>query len=68
MESEQKSEKDCKSNKPVYIFLLCVVLILDWAALHDILKGDENIFAEYSMVALSLLLIPLFLLKIFKKV
>ncbi len=68
MESEQKSADSPKSKKPAYIFALALVLLLDWAALYDILKGEENTFGEYSMLVISLFVIPLLLFKIFKKV
>ncbi len=36
----------------VVIFLLA----LDWAALHDIVKGESNQVLEYVMLALSLII------------
>ncbi len=33
------------------VFLL---LALDWAALHDILKGEPNLILEYGMLGFSL--------------
>jgi hypothetical protein len=33
--------------------LITLLLALDWAALHDILKGEPNLYAEYGMLAFS---------------
>jgi predicted Co/Zn/Cd cation transporter (cation efflux family) len=30
-----------------------ILLALDWAALHDIIKGEENLTLEYSIVVFS---------------
>ncbi len=30
-----------------------MLLALDWAALHDILKGESNLYSEYGMLAFS---------------
>lgn len=68
MESDSKPTTNCNSRRSVYIFLIALVLLLDWAALHDILKGEENPLAEYSMLVLSLLLLPLLIFKIFRKI
>ena len=41
------------------ILLIGVVLLLlalDWAALHDILKGEPNLYAEYGMILLSMII------------
>ena len=36
--------------------VIIIFLALDWAALNDILKGNEpNYFAEYGMLSLSLI-------------
>ncbi len=66
METIQKSS-GFKSFKSVYIIAILFVLLLDWAALHDIIKGDENTFAEYSMLAISLIAVPFLIFKIYKK-
>ncbi len=34
--------------------VILLVLALDWAALHDILKGEADTTLEYSMLAVSL--------------
>ncbi len=68
MESESKPITNCKSRRSVYVFALFLIFLLDWAALHDILKGQENTLGEYSMLVISLFIIRLILLKIFKKV
>lgn len=42
--------------KKIVLWAAVVVLLLalDWAALHDILKGEPDTYAEYAMVLLSL--------------
>lgn len=37
----------------LWLCLFPLLLALDWAALHDILKGEPNLNAEYGMLALS---------------
>ncbi|MGB3904729.1 MAG: hypothetical protein WBB22_07380 [Anaerolineae bacterium] len=36
--------------------ILLVLLALGWAALHDILKGEPNLYGEYGMLVLSAIL------------
>ncbi len=33
--------------------LIALLLALDWAALHDILKGEPDPYMEYGMILLS---------------
>ena len=33
--------------------IVVLLLALDWAALHDILKGEPNLYAEYTMIVFS---------------
>ena len=35
------------------IGMVMLLLALDWAALHDILKGEPNLYAEYGMILFS---------------
>ncbi len=35
------------------LLALCGLGALDWAALHDILRGEPNLMAEYGMLAAS---------------
>lgn len=35
------------------IGMVLLLLALDWAALHDILKGEPNPYAEYGMILFS---------------
>jgi hypothetical protein len=37
----------------VVIGMVVVLLALDWAALHDILKGEPDVRGELAMLALS---------------
>lgn len=55
------------SHIALYIFAILFVLLLDWAALHDIIKGEASILAEYSMLVFSLITIPYLLFRIYKK-
>lgn len=32
-----------------------VIILLDWAALHDILKGEPNPYGEYLVLIISIL-------------
>jgi hypothetical protein len=34
-----------------------ILLALDWAALHDIIKGEQDVWMEWSFVLLSLILL-----------
>lgn len=33
--------------------IVLVLLALDWAALHDIVKGESDLTAEYAVLAVS---------------
>ncbi len=37
------------------IGMVALLLALDWAALHDILKGEPNLYAEYGMILFSIM-------------
>ncbi|MCJ7667978.1 MAG: hypothetical protein MUP04_06835 [Anaerolineae bacterium] len=37
------------------IGMVLLLLALDWAALHDILKGGPNLHAEYGMILFSVI-------------
>jgi hypothetical protein len=43
----------------VALFVLAL-LALNWAALHDILKGEPDVWMEWSIVALSVLLLVVY--------
>lgn len=38
------------------IGIVVLLLALDWAALHDILKGEPNLYAEYGMILFSIMI------------
>jgi len=38
------------------IGMVALLLALDWAALHDILKGEPNLYAEYGMILFSIVI------------
>ena len=35
------------------VFILFLIILLDWTALYDIIKSKLNLYAEYSMLLLS---------------
>jgi len=37
----------------LWLCLFPLLVALDWAALHDILEGESNLYAEYGMLAFS---------------
>ena len=39
------------------IVVLFPFLLINWAALHDISSGEPNVYLEYSVVVLSIILI-----------
>ncbi len=49
--------KQMKGSQAVRVLLLVavvlVLLALDWATLHDILKGEPNLYGEYGMLVFS---------------
>lgn len=46
--------------KTIYVIIIVVVLLLlDWAAIHDIMIGEENLVAEYGMFGVSLIIFAL---------
>lgn len=52
----------------IALFVLAL-LALDWAALHDILKGEANVWMEWLFVLGSaLLLITVFIRKVIKRI
>lgn len=48
--------------KKIFIALVTVILLLlDWAALHDIMKGEQSPVAEYVTLAGSVVIIVVML-------
>ena len=43
------------------ITLVVVLLALDWAALHDILKGEPNLYVEYGILLISMVVFAIML-------
>jgi hypothetical protein len=46
-------------NRILLVAILLVLLALDWAALHDILRGEPNLWMEWAVVALSAAVVAL---------
>jgi Mg2+/citrate symporter len=44
------------------IGMVALLLALDWAALHDILKGEPNLYAEYGMILFSIIVFGVLIL------
>lgn len=44
------------------IGIVVLLLALDWAALHDILKGEPNLYAEYGMILFSVIVFGVMIL------
>ncbi len=40
-------------TKVLLIVVVIMLIVLDFAALHDILRGEPNLFAEYAMLVFS---------------
>ena len=45
-----------------WLFVLAVAA-LNWAALHDILKGEKNVWAEWTTVVATVLLLTAYLVR-----
>ena len=43
-------------KKLIIILILLIFLSLDWAALHDIVKGEPDLYGEYGVLAFSSLI------------
>lgn len=43
-------------KKLFWVLVVLFILALDWAALHDIAKGEPNLYAEYSMLVASVII------------
>ena len=41
-------------KRPWVAGVVALLFALDWAALHDIIEGESNPYAEYVMVAVSI--------------
>lgn len=49
-------KRDDEMKTLLLIGIVVVLLALDWAALHDILKGEPNLYAEYGMILFSMII------------
>jgi len=50
-------------RKTLIALSVLVLLALNWAALHDILKGEQNVWMEWSFVLGSALLLIIVLMR-----
>jgi len=50
-------------RKALIALSVLVLLALNWAALHDILKGEQNVWMEWSVVLGSALLLIIVLMR-----
>ena len=58
MKNSQNSRKGRDRIKIIVLTAIVLILLaLDWAALHDILKGEPNLYLEYAVVMFSIILI-----------
>lgn len=61
--------KELAMRKILIATFVLALLALDWAALHDILKGEANVQMEWTFVLGSaLLLITVFIRKVIKRI
>jgi hypothetical protein len=51
--TESTDERGDKMKTVLLIGMVLLLLALDWATLHDILKGEPNLYAEYGMILFS---------------
>lgn len=64
METTTDTEKIKNSS---LIVVCLIILAFDWAALHDIINGESNLYAEYALLACSGLVFTLLLFVKFSK-
>ena len=58
MKNFQNSRKGRDKIKTIALTAIVLILLaLDWAALHDIFKGEPNLYLEYAVVIFSIILI-----------
>ncbi len=48
-------------------FLVLLVLGMDWAALHDILKGEADVWLEWTFLIASLPLLMIYFYKLWRR-
>ncbi len=48
------------------IGIVVLLLVLDWAALHDILKGEPNLYGEYGTILFSIIVLAMIFIALFK--
>lgn len=58
MKNFQSSRKGRDRIKIIVLTAIVLILLaLDWAALHDIFRGEPNLYLEYAVVMFSIILI-----------
>ncbi len=53
--------------KPTLVVVIGFLLMIVWTALHDIIKGGENLTAEYVAVIISAVLLPVTVYSLVRK-
>lgn len=53
--------------KTILIIVILFLLFVVWVALHDIIKGAENLTAEYIAAAVSAALLPVLIFSLVRK-
>jgi hypothetical protein len=53
--------------KTALIIGIVLLLMVVWAALHDIIKGEENLMNEYIALTICVILLPVFVISFVRK-
>lgn len=48
-------------KKLLVVLFLATLFVLNWAAMHDIVSGESDIYLEYTFVLISILALPLWI-------
>lgn len=54
-------------NKIFFWLFVIILAAFNWAALHDILKGEQDVWAEWATVAATFFLLIVYLLRKFRE-
>jgi hypothetical protein len=53
--------------KTAFIIGIVSLLMVVWAALHDIIKGEENLTNEYIALSICVILLPVLIVSFVRK-